>query len=112
MVDFNFEVGGKWKYIMKGPGNMEFPVTGTFETIDSPNKVVCKDGWDDEPSVPGMTPGMSFSVDFEKIDDNNTKLTLTLHLQTAEHKSMWEQSGAVQGYESAMAKLEEIVENT
>ena len=48
VVEFNFEVGGKWKYIMHGPNKKEFPVAGTFEVIDAPNKVVSKDGWDDD----------------------------------------------------------------
>jgi len=111
VVEYNFAEGGKWKYVMKGPDGREFPVAGTFEKIDPPNKVVSRDGWDDEPGSPGMTAGMSLSVDFEKIDESNTRLTLTIHLKTAEDKAMWQKSGAVQGYESSFARIDEIIKS-
>lgn len=96
--EYEFEVGGAWKYVMVGPDGSEKPIVGTFTEITPPERVVTSD------TSEGAF-GLMLTVSFEDLG-GKTKLTLhTLHT-SIEQKKMHEEYGVMNGWQASFNRLE------
>jgi uncharacterized protein YndB with AHSA1/START domain len=72
---FDFRVGGRWSFIMHGPDKGNFANECTFVAIKEPELLV----WDRQ-----SKPIFQVEVTFEKVSDNETKVTFKQKFKTAE----------------------------
>ena len=103
--EYNFKEGGKWKFTMVNSENNEYPVFGVFKFIDSPDKVVSTDGWEDEGNVSGMV----LTAEFEEIDKTQAKLILTSAHKTVEDKEKFIQMGVPEAWEMSFKKIDSLI---
>lgn len=100
--EYDFKVGGAWKYVMVGPNGSEKPIVGIFTEITPPERVVTSD------TSEGAF-GLVVTVSFEDLGDK-TKLTLhTLHT-SVEQKNMHEEYGVMNGWQSSFNRVAEVLE--
>lgn len=78
---------------------------GKFQVIDSPNKVITTNGWEDDPA---KSSGVTFTFEFEERNKDESKLILTSTHRTAADKEKFEQMGVIQGWQSSFERLDEI----
>lgn len=88
-------VGGKYRFTMKSP-RQEFKQAGEYLEFDEPNKIVFT--WGDKTKV---------SVEFRKVNDNSTEVSL-LHTGFADEASLGTHD---QGWNSTFNKLAEYFAN-
>ncbi len=97
--EYDFTVGGAWKYVMVMPDGSEKPIVGVFTEITPPERVVTTD-------TSEQAGGLVLTVSFEDLG-GRTKLTLhTLHT-SVEQKEMHEKYGVMTGWQSSFNRLEE-----
>tara|TARA_R110000868_G_scaffold37111_5_gene131409 strand:+ start:37378 stop:37878 length:501 start_codon:yes stop_codon:yes gene_type:complete len=111
VVEYDFKVGGKTKFIMTGPDGTEYPVTGKFLEIVENNKIVSTDEFGDEYKQMAEKHGMKIpNIDkiialFEEVE-GKTKLTLTMFHPTAEDKKLHEDMHVIEGWNSSFNCLD------
>lgn len=103
----DFRPGGEWAYAITGPKDMSYRVTGTFEEIVPPEKVVTHDAY---PAAPGVMKILVSTVLFDDLGDQ-CKLTMRILFPTEEDRSNYEQSGAVWGWNSSFDRVEALLAN-
>ena len=72
---FDFQVGGKWKFMMHGPEQGHYPNECVFQVIREPELIV----WDRQ-----SKPIFQVEVSFEEISDNKTKVIFKQKFKTVE----------------------------
>lgn len=72
---FEFNVGGKWSFIMHGPDKGNYPNECTFTIIREPELIV----WDRQ-----SKPLFQVEVRFEELAPNETRITFKQKFQTVE----------------------------
>ena len=109
---FDFKVGGRSVYIMIGPDGTEYPATGVYREIVPIEKIVSTDEFGDgmEEAHPEMDlpKGMITTFLFDDLGER-TKLTLTTSHPTVEDREKHEAMGVVDGWNSTLDKLEEVL---
>ena len=107
VVTYNFREGGKWEFVMTAPDQQKYPIRGVFDEIAPPAEVIIHHGWeaDEEESS-----GVSFTAEFESLDEERTKLILTSRHKTAAEKEKFERMGVAQGWESSFRRIDEIIQ--
>lgn len=102
VVEHNFKVGGKWKYLMPMPDGNEFISEGTYLEIEEYKKIVTTA--DFRP----MTEGVELHINFEE-DGDKTNFTFSVVHQTEEYCRQQEKMGFYNGWGSAFNRLEALV---
>lgn len=119
-IKIDLQVGGKYIYAMRGPEGTEWDKVmysaGVFEEIVPLKKIVVTDYFSDaegneaDPTDYGMDKNvptkMTAIIEFEALDDNKTKLTLSY--PTPENEAQFEamkKSGMQEGWQSSLNKL-------
>ncbi len=113
--EYEFEVGGRTKYIMTAPNGMEYPVTGRFMEIVENKKIVSTDEFGDE--YKEMAKKMNLEIPhidtitalFEEVD-GKTKLTLTMTYPTQRDRDLHEKMHTVEGWNSSFDCLDKHLE--
>lgn len=113
--EYEFQVGGRTKFIMTAPNGMEYPVTGRFLEIVENEKIVSTDEFGDE--YKEMAEKMNMEIPqidtitalFEEID-GKTKLTLTMTHPTQRDRDLHEKMHAVEGWNSSFDCLDKHLE--
>lgn len=103
VIEHNFKVGGKWKYSMPMPNGNEFVSEGTYIEIVDYKKIVTSA--DFKP----MTEGVELHVYFEA-DGEQTKFIFSVIHPTEEYCKQQEKMGFYNGWGSAIARLETVVQ--
>lgn len=102
VIEHDFKVGGKWKYVMDMPGKGEFITEGEYVEITEPVKIVTTA--DFKP----MTEGVELHVLLEEKGDK-TKFTFKVVHPTEEYCKQQEQMGFYNGWGSTFDRLGEFV---
>ena len=102
VIEHDFKVGGKWKYIMSMPDGNSFISEGTYLEIELHKKIVTTA--DFKP----MTEGVELHVLFEA-DGDKTNFTFSVVHATEEYCKQQEKMGFYNGWGSAFNRLETLV---
>lgn len=102
VVEHEFKVGGKWKYLMPMPNGQEFVAEGEYIEIVEFEKIISTA--DFKP----MTEGVEIQALFEEKGDA-TEFTFHVVHPTEEYKIQQEQMGILNGWGSVFDRLEELL---
>ncbi len=105
VIEHDFKVGGKWKYTMPMPDGSPFISEGIYKEIIEYKKIVTSA--DFRP----MTENVELQVHFES-DGNKTKFTFSVIHPTVDYCKQQEAMGINNGWGSAFARLETLVNIT
>lgn len=114
VIEYEFKVGGRTKYIMTAPDGTEYPVTGKFLEIVENKKIVSTDEFGEE--YEEMAEKMKMEIPkidtltalFEDIE-GKTKLTLTMTHPTQRDRDLHEKMHAVEGWNSSFNCLDDYL---
>ena len=73
--EFDFRVGGRWRFVMHGPDKGNYVNEVTFRVIREPELII----WDRQ-----SKPLFQVEASFESISDNETKVVFKQKFQTVE----------------------------
>jgi uncharacterized protein YndB with AHSA1/START domain len=102
VVEHDFKVGGKWKYVMPMPNGEAFISEGQYSEIVELQKIVTS------ANFRPMTEGVEIRVLFEKNGDK-TNFTFSVIHPTEEYKVQQEQMGFYNGWGSTFARFEALL---
>ena len=102
VVEHNFKVGGKWKYIMPMPNGQEFIAEGEYTEIVKFKKIVSS------ANFRPMTEGVEIQSLF-KANGNKTDFTFNVVHPTEEYKIKQEKMGIMNGWGSVFERLNTLL---
>ncbi len=102
VVNHDFKVGGKWKFMMPMPDGNEFTSEGKYLEIEPYKKIVTTA--DFKP----MTEGVELHVLFEA-DGNKTNFSFSVVHATEDYCKQQEKMGFYNGWGSAFERLEVLI---
>lgn len=105
VIEHNFKVGGKWKYVMPMPDGSEFISDGEYLDILKFKKIITT------ANFKPMTEGVEMHVLFEENGDT-TNFTFSIIYATEEYCKQQEKMGFYNGWGSAFDRLEVLVANS
>jgi uncharacterized protein YndB with AHSA1/START domain len=100
VVEHNFKVGGKWKYVMPMPNGGEFISEGAYSEIEKFKKIVTS------ANFRPMTEGVEIHVLFEKVGEKTNFVFSVVH-PTEEYCRQQEKMGFYNGWGSTFNRFEE-----
>jgi uncharacterized protein YndB with AHSA1/START domain len=103
IIEHDFRVGGRWKYMMPMPDGSEFISEGQYLEIVPLQKIVTTA--DFRP----MTENVELHVLFEA-DGDRTNFTFSVVHQTEEYKLLQEKMGFYNGWGTAFVRLEQSLQ--
>lgn len=109
VIEMDLRPGGRSRYVMVGPDGTEYPVTGVFQEIVPPERIVATDEFDEgyeQVSDAKLPQGMVMTILFEDMG-GQTKLTLHIVHATADDRRQHEAMGVVAGWNSSFDCLDE-----
>ena len=103
VIEHDFRVGGKWKYIMLMPDGKEFIADGVYSEIVELQKIVTT------ANFKPMTEGVEMHALFE---ENGDKTNFTFHVvhPTEEYCKQQEEMGFYNGWGSVFNRLDESLQ--
>lgn len=117
VLEYEFKVGGKTKYVMISPDGKEYPVLGVFKEIVENEKIVTTDAFGDEfeayqqqaQDMGYKLPKIdSLSALFEEVE-GKTKLTLIIKHPTYEDKELHQNMKVSEGWNSSFNCLDTYI---
>jgi uncharacterized protein YndB with AHSA1/START domain len=100
VVEHDFQVGGKWKYVVPMPNGAEFISEGQYSEIVEFEKIVTS------ANFRPMTEGVEIRVLFKK-NGAKTDFTFSVIHPTEEYKQQQEKMGFYNGWGSTLTRFEE-----
>ena len=104
VVEHEFTVGGKWKYIMPMPNGQEFIAEGVYTEIIKFEKIAST------ANFRPMTEGVEIHSLFKANGDKTDFTFLVIH-PTEEYKIQQEKMGIMNGWGSVFDRLDELLVN-
>jgi len=104
--------GGRLRYVMIGPDGKEYPSEGTILELKEGEKIVSTDEFGEDFDAGGadLPSGMITTTLFED-ENGKTKVTIRISHPTIEDKMKHEKMGVIDGYNSQLDKLVELLKN-
>lgn len=103
VIEHNFKVGGKWKYVMPMPDGNEFVAEGTYTSIVVLEKIIS------QANFRPMTEGVEIQALFKKLGDK-TAFTFNVVHPTEEYRIQQEKMGILNGWGSVFSRLEAFLD--
>lgn len=105
IVEHDFKVGGKWKFVMPMPDGNEFTAEGVYIDIVTNEKIISKA--DFKP----MTDAVEIQALF-KANGDKTDFTFNVIHATAEYRIQQEKMGILNGWGSVFDRLETLLKSS
>jgi uncharacterized protein YndB with AHSA1/START domain len=102
IVEHNFKVGGKWRYVMPMPNGSEFISEGQYSEIVKFQKIVTS------ANFRPMTEGVEIRALFEKDGDKTIFVFSVIH-PTEEYKVQQEKMGFYNGWGATLTRFEALL---
>ena len=102
VIEHEFQVGGKWKYIMPMPNGKEFTAEGEYIEITEFEKIVSS------ANFRPMTEGVKIESLF-KANGNKTDFTFNVIHPTEAYKIQQEKMGIMNGWGSVFERLDNLL---
>ncbi len=103
IIEHDFRVGGKWKYVMPMPDGKEFISEGVYIEITKHEKI--RTAADFKP----MTEGVELQMLFEE-HEGKTKFTFSVIHATSEYCRQQEEMGFYNGWGGTLSRFENFLE--
>ena len=103
VIEHNFRVGGKWKYVMPMPDGSEFTSEGVYSVIVEFEKIFSS------ANFKPMTEGVEIQAFFEANGEDKTNFIFNVVHPTEEYCKQQEKMGFYNGWGSAFDRLETFV---
>ncbi|MEO1049008.1 MAG: SRPBCC domain-containing protein [Bacteroidota bacterium] len=103
VIEHDFNVGGKWKYVMKMPDGNDFIAEGQYKEIVELSRIVTSA--DFKP----MTEGVELHVNLEARGEQTHFVFSVVH-ETEEYCKQQEEMGFYNGWVSVFNRLEEFLQ--
>jgi uncharacterized protein YndB with AHSA1/START domain len=100
VADSDLRVGGRYRITMRGPDGKEHTVTGVYQIIEPPRRLVYTWRWEDKPSAGESTVTVEFNDRGESTEVVLRHEGLPNEKERAEHE---------QGWNGCLEKLEKVV---
>lgn len=104
VIEHDFKVGGKWKYIMPMPNGQEFIAEGKYTEIVEFEKIISS------ANFKPMTEGVEIQALFQANADQ-TDFTFHVVHPTEAYKIQQEKMGIMNGWGSVFDRLSELLKN-
>ena len=105
MCEIDLKVGGAYRFVWSGPGNVQMGVRGVYREVLPPERVVNTERFDE-----AWYPGEAIVTNSLVEEDTKTTLTLTVLYESREARDIALQSPMEQGVAMGFDKLAEMVE--
>ena len=102
VIEHDFRVGGKWKYIMPMPNGQEFIAEGQYTEIVELERIISS------ANFKPMTEGVEIQSLF-KANGHKTDFTFKVIHPTVEYKLKQEKMGIMNGWGSVFQRLSELL---
>lgn len=102
VIEHEFKVGGKWKYVMPMPNGQEFTAEGTYLEIVAFKKIIS------HASFKPMTEDVEIQSIFEA-NGEQTDFTFNVVHKTEAYRIQQEKMGILNGWGSVFTRLEEFL---
>jgi uncharacterized protein YndB with AHSA1/START domain len=102
VVEHDFKVGGKWKYVMPMPDGSQFISDGVYKVIVELEKIFSS------ANFKPMTEGVEIQALFER-NGNKTNFTFNVIHPTEEYCRQQEKMGFYNGWGSAFDRMETLI---
>ena len=102
VIEHDFRVGGKWKYIMPMPDGQEFVAEGAYTEIVEFKKIISS------ANFKPMTEGVEIQALFQA-DGNDTNFTFNVVHPTEEYRIQQEKMGIMNGWGTVFDRLSELL---
>ena len=103
VCEIDFRVGGKWRYVLRGPNGKDLGQFGEFREIVAPERIVMTEGFDDFPI------GVAIDTVVFTEHGGKTKLTLTVEAPSKEARDGIIASGMEHGAAETYDRLNEML---
>jgi uncharacterized protein YndB with AHSA1/START domain len=102
VCEVDFKVGGKWRFVLRGPDGTEMGMRGVYREITPPERTVHMESFDDYPGESQVT------AEFDE-RDGKTTMTATVLYESKEVRDAVVQSGMEHGAAESYDKLAELL---
>ncbi len=103
--EYDFQVGGNWRYLQRDPEGNEYVFFGEFRKIDPPNRLKQTFNFIMEPQPPAAIDEM----DLIPIEGGQTRVVTVTTFEAKEYRDGMLQSGMEQGMDEGYAKLDRLL---
>jgi uncharacterized protein YndB with AHSA1/START domain len=101
--EIDLRVGGRFRYVMAGPGGTEFAFSGTYREVDPPARIVNTWTFELFPDKEAVE-----TAEWEE-EDGRTTVRLSIRFATPEDYQGWAGSGAFGGWAQSLDRLGETI---
>ena len=102
--EMDVRVGGTFRWVFGAPGTEQgMGVSGTFEEVDHPHRLVSKEQFDDFPG-----PSIN-TLELAPLGDDRTAMTLTVRYPEQAIRDGWVASGMTVGLGQGYDRLDEVL---
>lgn len=101
--EMDVRVGGLFRWVFATPDGAGMGVSGTFEEVDHPHRLVSTEKFDDFPG-----PSIN-TLELESRGDDRTAMTLTVRYPSREIRDGWVASGMADGLGQGYDRLDEVL---
>jgi len=103
VCEIDFRVGGKWRYVLRGPTGKDMGQFGEYLEIDRPARFVATEGFDDFPG------GLATNTLRFVADGGKTRFSCTVVAPSAEARDAIIASGMEHGAAETYDRLNEVL---
>jgi len=102
--EIDLRVGGRFRYVMRGPDGNDYAFSGVYREVDPPSRVVNSWGFEAMPGHEAVE-----TATFEEDEDGRTVMRMSIVFQSPEDYAGWAGSGAFGGWSETLDRLAEVV---
>ncbi len=104
VCEIDLRVGGKWRYVMRGPDGQEMGMSGVYKEIKRPERLAYTESFDDY-------PGETLNTGVLTEEDGRTTFTATILYESKEHRDAVLESGMQHGAAETYDRLAEHLDS-
>ncbi|MDV6236709.1 SRPBCC domain-containing protein [Leptospira ellisii] len=117
VCEIDLRVGGKYRYVMRSPEGIDYPVTGVFLEIVENERIVHTDVVEEHPAEwleflhqnlkdpENTSTDSKVTVTFEDVGER-TKVTIVTGFQSDEVRDVFRKMGMIEGWTQSLEKFE------
>jgi len=102
--EIDLRVGGRFRYVMRGPDGGDCAFSGVYREVDPPARVVNTWGFEAMPGHEAVE-----TATFEEDGEGRTIMRMSIVFQSPEDYAGWAGSGAFGGWSETLDRLAEVV---
>ncbi len=106
VCEVDLRPGGGYRYVWRKEGEAELALTGAYDEVEPPERLVARETYDDD-----WTGGTTTVVtEFEAQEDGGTLVRTTVEFASAEAREAAVRTGMADGMEAGFRRLERVLD--